>query len=213
MRNILLIAGIAIPVIYFANLFGVGAVAPGFDHASALPSELGSEDMGRAMRGAAQCTHCFTANYIFNAGLIAVGACGALAAIGLFLALRVISNGVVLAGLTALCMLAFGISMMSYGVFPMPDPRHHSLDMLLILSMLTPLFGALALKDSGADRWIVLAGFAGILAMIALNAGFGGIANETNIGWIVRAHGAIAFATFAYLCWAALRHAAIARAP
>ncbi|MGH6950080.1 MAG: hypothetical protein ACREH4_04365, partial [Vitreimonas sp.] len=108
MRNILLLAGVTIPAIYFANLFGVGAVTPGFDHGSTLPSDLGREDAG----GAPQ---------IFNLSLIAVGVCGVLAAIGLFLALR-----------------AFGVSMISYGVFPLPDPRHHSLDLLLILSMLTP---------------------------------------------------------------------------
>ncbi len=144
---------------------------------------------------------------LFNAGLIAVGVCGLLAAFGLFLALGAISGGAIGAGLTGLAMLCFGASIISYGLFPLPDPHHHSLDALLIVSMLTPVFGAFALKNGGADRWIIIAGFVAGLGMIALNAGLGGIANETNIGWIVRAHAGVAFATFAYLCWAALRRA------
>jgi hypothetical protein len=193
MRNLLLMAGIAIPVVYFANLFGVGAVTPGFNHGATLPSELGRDGMANAA--------------LFNIGLTAVGVFGMLAAFGLFLGLRQISNGLILASLTALGMLAFGVSMIVYGAFPLPDPRHHSLDLLIILSMLTPLFGAFALKPGGGDRVILLAGFALGLCMVALSAGIGGLANATNIGWIVRAHGAVAFATFAYLCWAVLRRA------
>ncbi|GAN00536.1 hypothetical protein U91I_04202 [alpha proteobacterium U9-1i] len=193
MRTFLLAAGIAIPFVYFANLFGVGAITPGFDQGALLPSELGRDGMANAM--------------LFNAGLMATGACGVLAALGLFLALRQNSGGVILAGLTALCMLAFGVSMIVYGVFSLPDPRHYSPSLLIIASMLAPLFGAFALKPGGADRWILLAGFVAGLGMIALSAGLGGFATEQNVGWIVRAHGAIAFATFAYLCWAVLRRA------
>lgn len=191
MRTVLLAAGIAIPAVYFANLFGVGAITPGFDQGSLLPSELGREGMANAA--------------LFNAGLIATGVCGVLAALGLFLGLKQISGGFILATLTALGMLAFGASMIVYGIFALPDPRHYSASIPIILSMLTPVFGAFALKPGGGDRWILLAGFVAGLGMIALSAGLGGFANESNVGWIVRAHGAVAFATFAYLCWATLR--------
>jgi|CXWL01.1.fsa_nt_gi hypothetical membrane protein len=193
-RSILLAFGVAIPFLYFANLFGIGAITPGFDHATLLPSELGRDGMLNAA--------------LFNTGLIAVGVCGVLAAIGLFLALRQISGGVILASLTALCMLAFGVSMIVYGVFSLPDPRHYSPSLLIIASMLAPVFGAFALKPGGAARWILLLGFLAGIGMIALNAGIGGIANDNNIGWIVRAHGAVAFTTFAYLCWSAMKRAA-----
>lgn len=114
-------------------------------------------------------------------------------------------GGFILATLTALCMLAFGASMITYGTFALPDPRHDSASLPIIGSMLTPVFGAFALKPGGADHWILLAGFIAGLGVFALNTGVGGVADEQNIGWIVRAHGAVAVATFAYLCWATLR--------
>jgi hypothetical membrane protein len=192
MRTWLLIAGILIPVVYFANLFGVGAMTPFFDHGASPPSELGREGRSHAA--------------LFNAGLIVVGVLSVLAATGLFLGLRHISGGVILAGLTMLSMLAFGVSMLMAGAFPLPNPLHYGFNIIL-LALLTPLFGALALKGGGADRWIVLAGFVAGLSLLAINAGVGGVASASNIGWIVRAHGAVAMLTFAYLCWAALRRA------
>src|SRR5262245_20427120 len=145
MRNLLLIAGIAIPVVYLANLFGVGAMTPGFDQSTTLPSELGRDGMANAA--------------LFNAGLIAVGACGVLADLGLFSTRRDITGAFILSSRIARCFLACATVIVVYGVFPHPDERHHSLDILLIASMFAHVFGALALKHSGADRWIVLVGF------------------------------------------------------
>lgn len=190
MRNILLAAGIAIPFIYCATLFGVGAITPGFDHGSQLPSELGRDGAANAL--------------VFNAGLLAVGACALLASAGLWLGLRTVGTNIILALLTALPVACLGISMVMAGAFPLPNPLHYGFNIIAGM-LLTGLFGALVLK--GAARWIALAGFLAGLAALALNAGVGGVATEANIGWIIRLQALIAMATIAFVSADVMRRA------
>ncbi len=189
MHRVLLAAGVAIPFVYFANLFGVGAITPLFDHGSLLPSELGREGMPHAL--------------LFNAGLIAVGVLGLLASAGLFLGLRAI-GGNLMSALTALSFVCFGIAMIMAGVFALPNPLHYGFNIILAV-LFTPLLGALAFKGGGAARWSVFAGFLAGFGALTVNAGVGGIATRENFGWVARVHGFIAFSTIAFLCYALLR--------
>jgi hypothetical membrane protein len=204
MRTVLLAAGIAIPFLYFANLFGIAAMTPGFDHGSQLPSDLGSEETARAVRQTLQCTHCAGSVVAFNIGLIAVGVCALLASAGLWLGLRASGANPILALLTALSVACLGIAMVMAGAFPLPNPLHYGFNIIAGM-LLTGLFGAFVLK--GAARWIALAGFMAGLGVLALNAGVGGVATENNIGWIIRLHALIAFSTIAFVCWAVMQRA------
>lgn len=188
MRAILLAAGVAIPFVYFATLFGVGAVTPGFDHGAQLPSELGRDGMANAA--------------LFNVGLIAVGLCGLLASAGLWLGLRASGTNAILALLIALTVACLGVSMVMAGAFPLPNPLHYGFNIIAGM-LLTGLFATFALK--GVARWIALLGFVAGLVALALNAGVGGIATEANIGWIIRLQAFIAMATIAFVCAAVMR--------
>lgn len=191
MRTLLLAAGVAIPFLYFATVFGVGAMTPSFDHGAQLPSELGRESMANAL--------------LFNAGLIAVGICGLLASLGLWLGLRggkAISD--ILAFLVALSVACLGVSMVMAGAFPLPNPLHYGFNIIAGM-LLTGLFAAFALK--GGARWIALAGFVAGLGALALSAGVGGIATEANIGWIIRLQALIAMATIAFVSADVMRRA------
>lgn len=190
MHRILLAAGVAIPFVYFANLFGVGAITPLFDHGSLLPSELGREGMPHAL--------------LFNTGLVVVGVLGLLASAGLFVGLRAVGGNLILSALTALSFVCFGIAMIMAGVFALPNPLHYGFNIILA-GLFTPLLGALAFKGGGAARWIVFAGFLAGFGALAINAGVGGIATRENFGWIARAHGFVAFSTIAFLCYALTR--------
>lgn len=188
MRTFLLAAGVAIPFVYFATLFGVGALTPGFDHGSQLPSELGRYGMANAA--------------LFNAGLIAVGVCGLLASLGLWLGLRARGTNAILTLLIALTVASLGVSMVMAGAFPLPNPLHYGFN-IIVGMLLTGLFAVFALKSAG--RWIALIGFLAGLGALALNAGVGGIATETNIGWIIRLQALVAMATIAFVCFAVMR--------
>jgi len=185
MRAVLLAAGIAIPVLYFANLIGVGALTPRFDHGAALPSELGRDGMANAA--------------LFNIGLVAVGACALMASVGLWLGLRAAGANTILSALTALSVACLGVAMVMAGAFALPNPLHYGFNIIAGM-LLSGLFGAFAL--SGGARWLALAGF---LVGLALNAGVGGVASESNIGWIIRLHALVAFSTIAFVCWAVLQ--------
>jgi len=68
--RLLLGAGMAVPIIYFTNLFVAEIQTPGVDPWSQLPSDLGVAGLAWAP--------------VFNAGLIAVGAAAALGRSGCF---------------------------------------------------------------------------------------------------------------------------------
>ena len=64
LTRMLLIAGITMPIIYFAALFIAGVLYPDYSHIRQLPSELGAD-------GAP-----YEFAFAFNLALIIVGLCG-----------------------------------------------------------------------------------------------------------------------------------------
>lgn len=186
----LLTAGIAAPILYFASQVGAMSVNPGFDIATQQPSELGC--CGARLPA------------IANAGFLATGACAALGGIGLFLGLRKLDGNIVLVAPAGLGMILFGVAMSMSGLFALPNPLHYGFG-LFPAGLLAPLFGALALKNGGTVRWIVLASFALSAVLVALMFGLGGVVTESNLGYFSRAVALVAFPTIAYLCWAVMR--------
>lgn len=191
--RVLLAAGVAVPLIYFANLIVAEAMTPEVNPWSQLPSDLGVAAVSWAP--------------VFNAGLVAVGGAAALGAMGLFLGLRLIGANVVLSALTGATMLVAGGVMMMAGLFPLPDPLHYGFN-LLPVGMLTPLFAALALgaaKDAGRERAIIFAGFLAIISLAVATSMIEGLATRENAGLWSRGLGLVAFSTIAYACWAVMR--------
>jgi hypothetical protein len=185
----LLAGGIAIPFIYFSSQIAAVLLNPAFNVARQEPSEL-------------EC--CQAVMPVVANGFMATGVVAVLGGLGLFVGLRRLQGNVIFAALAGLALSLFGVAMIMSGVFPLPNPLHYGFG-LTLAGILAPLFGALALKNGGAVRWIVTLGFIVSLVLVALSMGIGGVANVNNIGLIVRAISVVAFPTIAYLCWSVMQ--------
>jgi hypothetical protein len=189
MIRYLLACGVAVPFVYFANLFVAGWMTPGFDHGAQLPSELGLA--GLPFAGP------------FNAGLIAVGVALLLGAFGLAGGLRRIGAHWILAELTSLSIGLAGFAMTMAGLVPLPHPLHYGFN-VLVAGAFAPLLGAAA-AGAGRARVVLFAAFAAIIGILVLTRLAGGLVEPSNVGWWVRGLGFIAFSSMAYLCWAVMR--------
>lgn len=186
----LLAGGVAIPFIYFASQIAAVLLNPAFNIARQEPSELGCCQAVMPV--------------VANAGFMATGVVAVLGGLGLFVGLRRLQGNVIFAASAGLGLSLFGVAMIMSGVFPLPNPLHYGFG-LTLAGILAPLFGALALKNGGAVRWIVMLGFIVSLVLVVLSMGIGGVANVNNIGLIVRAISVVAFSTIAYLCWSVMQ--------
>ena len=192
-ERILLAGGVAVPIIYFANLIVAEVLSPEVDPWSQLPSDLGVAGVAWAP--------------VFNAGLVAVGLAAAAGAVGLFLGLRQIGANIVLSGLTGAVMLVAGFVMAMAELFPLPDPLHYGFN-LLPIGMLTPLFAALALgaaKDAARDRAIIFAGFVAIVSLVVATGSIAGLVTRETVGLWSRGLGLVAFSTIAFVCLSVMR--------
>lgn len=186
----LLISGVAVPLLYFAGQAAAVLLNPDYNLVSQRPSELG----------------CCNANLtaVANVGFIATGVAAILGGAGLFVGLRRVGGNTVLAAMAGLALALFGVAMTMSGVFPLPNPLHYGFG-LMLAGLFAPLFGALAFKDGGSSRWIVLGGFVASLVVVTLSLGIGGIASEANAGLFSRALALVAFPTIAMLCWSVMQ--------
>ena len=186
MARVLLACGVALPFVYFGSQLLAMALNPQFDIATQQPSELG----------------CCGAHVpiIANLGFLATGAVAMAGGIGLLLGLQQTGSNLVLAVLAAMGMFLFGVAMMMSGTFPLPDPRHYGFG-LFPAGLLAPLFGALALRNGGAVRWIAFSSFAASALLVAFMSGLGGVVTAANLGYFSRAVALVAFPTMAFLCW------------
>lgn len=188
MRTPLLLAGVAMPVIYFATQIAALFLNPGFDLVRQEPSELGVA----------------TANLpiIANAGFIGAGLGANLAGAGLVLGLRALGGNIIIAVLAGLSLSLFGVAMTMSGLFPLPNPLHYGFG-LYPAGLLAPLFGALAFKNGGGARIVVFVGFLLCLALALCRIlGANTLVTVENEGVFSRALSVFAFGSFAYLCWA-----------
>ena len=189
----LLAAGVAVPIIYFANLIVAEVRTPEIDPWSQLPSDLGVAGLAWAD--------------VFNAGLVAVGSAAVLGGVGLFLGLRAIGTNGVLSACAGATMSVAGVVMAMAGLFPLPDPLHYGFN-LLPVGMLTPLLVAAALggaKDAGLERAMIFAGFVAIVSIALATASIKDLVTPDNVGLWARGLGLVAFSTVAYACFSVMQ--------
>lgn len=176
MRIPLLLAGVVGPLIYVAFALAGHWLAPGFDPAVRLVSELGLAEMPSAV--------------LFNAGLIAAGALTMLAALGLFLE-TARRNAPVAGGLAGLAVAAFGASIVTGGLFPLPDERHLAWGAGFAVQV-APLLTLLALRKTqglGGLKVFLAVAFVAVNGLLAVLFGVGDLVDGGNLGLWQRAYG------------------------
>jgi glucans biosynthesis protein C len=184
LERVSLLAGIAVPILYYGNLLFSSLLYPGYSHVTQYASELGGPDAR------------FPA--VFNTGVVLIGIAGIASGLGFFLALRRLTGQRLLAALAGLSAGLFGVAMVMGGLFPMPDPRHGGYGLGLGLH-LTPLFIVLALRKRRDLRTLSLFLVASLLVMIGLFAvmmGVGSLVTRANVGLFQRVY---SLATFPWI--------------
>jgi hypothetical membrane protein len=180
MRVLLLLAGVAGPLIYVAFALAGQWLAPGYDPAVRMISELGMADMPSAA--------------VFNIGLIAAGVLTVLAALGLsFEAAR---RGAPVSGVLAgLAVAIFGASIVVGGLFPLPDERHLAWGAGFAVQI-APLLTLVALRKAqglAALKVFLAAAFVAVNGLLAVLFGIGDLVDGTNLGLWQRAYGLAMF--------------------
>jgi hypothetical membrane protein len=155
LEKTLLVAGLALPILYFANVFGSSLFYPGYSHITQYASEMGSNSA--------------TYPAVFNTGVMLVGVAAMAAGAGFFLTLRRLSINFVLLLLVGVCMVLFGVSFIMAGIFPMPDERHNAFGMAIGIH-LVPLLLVVALWKYHSLRLLTLFILVNALILIALFA-------------------------------------------
>ena len=171
----LLIAGVLVPVLYYAALVVTPLFWPGYSHVRQYASELGSADSPRPE--------------LFNVTIVAAGVAAMLAAGGLFLALKRLGGRALPSLLAGLAVFLWGFSFVMGGLFPMPDPRHGGFGLGLAMH-LAPPFMLWALAGVSAPRLKVFLAvvFVVSLALILVMFGVGSLVRRANVGLWQRAY-------------------------
>lgn len=187
--KLLLMAGVAVPILYFANLLINSLLYPGYSHATQYVSELGSSKAPYAA--------------LFNAGVILVGAAGVAVGFGFFYAVRRLGGNRVLAALAGLLTTLWGIAIMMAGLFPMPDERHGGFGLGLGYQ-LVPLLLALGLWRRRSLRGLcafLLVAFVVMNIFFAIMMGVGGLVRLANVGLWQRGNALSGFLWIGVAAW------------
>lgn len=179
-RLVSLSAGVVAPLIYLVFVFGGQWLAPGYDSATRMISELGMSDVPSAA--------------LFNAGLMAAGGLTVLAAAGLFAEFA--RRGAAASGaLAALATAVFGVSILIGGLFPLPDPRHLAWGAGFAVQI-APLLTLIALRKApglGALKAFLMVVFLAVNGLLAVLFGVGELVSGDNLGLWQRAYGLAMF--------------------
>ena len=187
--RILLLAGIAIPVVYFGLLIIAPLIYPGFSYVTQYASEMGSAEARHPA--------------VFNVGVMLCGVAGLLASFGFFHAIRRLGGNPLLAALAGLTLFLFGIATFMGGRFPMPDERHGAYGLGLAFQ-LSPLLVALALWRVRSLRGLcifLLVTFVVMTFVIAVMMGIGGLVTRANVGLWQRGNALAGFPWLGIAAW------------
>ena len=193
-ERVLLGAGVAVPVLYYAALIGTPLFWPGYSHVRQFASELGSAESPR--------------RELFNYTIVAAGLAAMLAAAGFFLALKRIGGRVLPSLLAGVALLLWGAAFVMGGLFPMPDPRHNAFGLGLAMHLVGPfLLWALAGTPAPRLKAFVLAVMVVSAALILVMFDVGGwhLVRRANVGLWQRAY------SLSAIPWIGVVAAALAR--
>lgn len=123
LTKLMLLAAVAVPLLYFGVQFAAAPWYPGYSFATDTASMLGTAG---SLHPA-----------IFNNGAILVGIAGILGAAGFFLGLSSTASNW-LRFVIAVGVFSNGVLSLKAGLFPMPDPRHASWQFLLFPMFIAP---------------------------------------------------------------------------
>ncbi len=181
LERILLLAGVAVPILYFGNLLISPLFYPGYSHVTQYASELGGPDAPRPS--------------IFNTGVVLTGLATLAAGAGFFLALRRLTGKILLPALAGLAIALAGIAFVMGGLFPMPDPRHGGYGLGLAFQV-APVLLALALwkrKNLRALKIFLIATAVVMTAFFAIMMGVGSLVTRANVGIFQRVNALCTF--------------------
>src|SRR6185436_7816954 len=105
-------AGFVIPFLYYGIQIIAALFYPGYNFITMIASDLGSTSAPYPL--------------IFNIGIIVLGACAILAAVGVLLVLKSLGVNMIVAWLTGLSVFCFGVGTLLAGIFPLPNPLHNN---------------------------------------------------------------------------------------
>jgi hypothetical membrane protein len=135
-----LLAAAAVPAVYFGIQIVAAPFYPGYSLSLQSVSMLGTQFSREP--------------WIYNVGAMLTGFCAFGAALGLYLVFRT-KTSFPLSLLIGISVACTGIVCVRGGMFPMPDPRHSSWNVLQNLTIITPhlmLIGLLRRRESAALR-------------------------------------------------------------
>lgn len=176
--SLLLKLGVLVPVIYYGVLLVGGYLTPGYNHLTQYASEL-----GMAGKPAAQ---------IFNYGIIAAGGCAVAAAIGVLIGMKSLGANILWAILAAVCLAAWGVSLVYGGLYPMPNPLHAGpvtvmglgLGLMAIPAALFMFLGLSGRSDLGGVKSLLILSFLAMvgLTLVMFNVGGLDLVKTSNVG-------------------------------
>jgi hypothetical membrane protein len=191
----LLVAGVLVPVLYYAALIGTALFWPGYSHARQYASELGSAQSPRPG--------------LFNYTIVAAGLAAMLAAAGVFMALRRIGDRVLPSFLAGLALFLWGVAFVMGGLYPMPDPRHNAFGLALAMHLVGPfLLWSLAGTPAPRLKWFVVAVMvvSAILILVMFDVGGWHLVRRANVGLWQRAYSLSAIPWIGVVSAALRRH-------
>lgn len=188
-ERILLLAGVAVPILYFGNLIVSSLFYPGYSHVTQYASELGGPEAPRP--------------YLFNTGVMLTGAACVVAGFGFFLAVRRLTGKPLLAALAGLAISLAGIAFVMGGLFPMPDPRHGAFGLGMGFH-LAPIFLILALwkrRNLRALNVFLIVTVVLMTAFFAIMMGVGSLVTRANVGVFQRLYALCMFPWIGIAAW------------
>jgi hypothetical membrane protein len=173
--SVCLLTAVAVPLVYF----GIQVVAvpfyPGYSFSLQSVSMLGTQFSREP--------------WIYNLGAMLIGFFAFGAALGLYLVFRT-KTSFLLSLLIGISVACTGIVCVIGGMFPMPDPRHSSWNVLQNLTIITPhlmLIGLLRRKENAALRIYLVLSIAFLFVLSPLGSRFerGTLQRLIDLGTIV----------------------------